>query len=62
MFFCLIVLLTQKNNILELDQWMKSGKMSGINYTGIESLIRKIDNCKNNPQKFSATKIGKNIL
>ena len=28
---------------------MKSDKMPCIIYVGIESLIKKIDNCKNNP-------------
>ena len=32
-----------------------------IIYTHIELLIKKIDNCKNNPEKSSTTKIWKHI-
>ena len=40
---------------------MKSDKMLYIIYADLESLIRKIDGCKNNPQNSSATNIGENI-
>ena len=33
-----------------------------MNYADIESLIRKIDGCANNPEIFSATKEGEHIL
>ena len=36
--------------------------MSCMNYADIESLIRKIDGCANNPEIFSATKVGEHIL
>ena len=36
--------------------------MSYITYTDIEFLIRKIDGCANNPEKFSTTKIDEHIL
>ena len=38
---------------------MKSDKY--IMYADIESLIKKIYNCKNNPKQSSTTKIGKHI-
>ena len=41
---------------------MKSGKMPHIFYTGNESLIKQLHNCKNNPEKCSITNIGKHIL
>ena len=40
---------------------MKSDKIPYIVYADIESLIRKIDGCSNNPEKSSATKIGEHI-
>ena len=40
---------------------MNSDKISYIIYADIESLIKKIDGCANNPQKSSTTKIGKHI-
>ena len=40
---------------------MKSDKMLYIIYADLESLIRKIDGCKNNPQNSSATNTGENI-
>ena len=36
--------------------------MSCMTYADIESLIRKIDGCANNPENFSATKVGEHIL
>ena len=45
-----------KGNILQFNQYMKSDKTPCIIYADLESLIKKIDNCKNNPEKSSATK------
>ena len=41
---------------------MKSDKMSCIIYANMESLIKKIDECANNSETPSTTKIGKHIL
>ena len=40
---------------------MKSDKMSYATYADIGSLIRKIDRCANNPEKFSTTNIDERI-
>ena len=40
---------------------MKSDKVPYIIYADIESLIKKIDGCANNPENSSTTKIGDNI-
>ena len=56
-----IILPAQRNDILEFDQYMKSDKMPYIVYADIESLIKQIDNCKNDPEKYSIAKIGKRI-
>ena len=37
---------------------MKLDKMSYIIYIDLESLIKKLDGCANNPEKSSITKIG----
>ena len=39
--FCALVLPPQKNNILEINQYMKSDKILYIFYADIESLIKK---------------------
>ena len=49
---------SEKNKILEFKQYMKSNKMP---YVDIESLIRKIDGCVNNPEKSSTMKIDEHI-
>ena len=59
--FCGIVMPSEKDNILEFNQYMKSDKMPYIIYADIESLIRKTDGCTNNPEKSSTTKIGEHI-
>ena len=51
--FCGTVLSPQKD-ISKFNQYMKSNKT-------LESLIKKTDNCKNNPEKSSTTKIGEHI-
>ena len=48
--FCGIVMPSEKGNILEFNQYIKSDKVSNIIYADIESLIRKIDGCANNPE------------
>ena len=59
--FCGVVMPSEKEIILEFNQYMKSHKMSYIIYADIESLIRKIDGCANNLEHFSTIKIGEHI-
>ena len=51
-----IVMPSEKENVLEFNQYMISDKMACIIYVDIESLIEKIDRCANNPEKSSTTK------
>ena len=60
--FCGIIMSSEKANIFEFNQYMKSDKMPHIIYADIESLIRKIDGCANNPDKSSTAKICEHIL
>ena len=60
MALSLTLMPSEKDNILEFKQNMKSDKMSHINYADIESLIKKIDGCANNPEKYSV-EIGVHI-
>ena len=53
---------SEKDNILEFNQYIKTNKMSYIIYADIESLIKKIDGCANNPENSLTTKIGEHIL
>ena len=57
-----IILLTQKSNISEINQHMKSDKIFQIIYADIEPSTKKVDNCKKNPKKSLTTKVGKHIL
>ena len=59
--FCGIVMPSEKDNILEFKQYMKSDKTPYIIYSDIESLIKKINGCANNPEKSSTPKIGEHI-
>ena len=52
---------SEKNEILEFNQYMKSDKMPNIIYAEIRSLIKKIDGCTNNPENSSTTKIEGHI-
>ena len=49
--FCGVEMPSEENNILRFNQHMKSDKMAYIIYADLESLIKKIDGCKNNPDK-----------
>ena len=51
-----IVMPSEKDNILEFNQYMKSDKMPYIIYDDIDSLIEKIDGCANNPENSSTMK------
>ena len=55
--FCGIVMPSEKDNILEFNQYMKSDKMPYIIYANIKSLVKKIDGCANNPEKPSTKNI-----
>ena len=59
--FCGIVTPSEKNNILEFNQYMKSDKMPYIINAHIESLIEKKDGCENNPKNFLTPKIDEHI-
>ena len=52
---------SEKDNILEFNQYMKSDKTRYIIYGDIESLIKKIDGCVFNPENSSTTIIGAHI-
>ena len=52
---------SEKDKILEFNQCRKSDKMPYIIYADIESLIRKIDECANNPENSSTTKRSEHI-
>ena len=52
---------SEKDNILELNQYMKSDKMPYIIYADIESLIKKIGRWASNPENSLTTKIGEHV-
>ena len=54
--FCGSVMSSEKDNVLEFNQYMKSDKMAYIIYADIESLITKKDACANNPENYLTTK------
>ena len=53
-------MLSDNNKLLELKKSQKSDKAPFIIYTDLECIIEKIDACKNNPEKLSATKVSEN--
>ena len=53
-------MLSDSTKLLELKQSQKSDKAPFINYADLECIIEKIDACKNNPEKLSATKVSEN--
>ena len=59
--FCGTVMPLEKDKILGFNQYMKSDKIPYIIYADIESFIKKIDGCANNPENSSTTKVGEHI-
>ena len=59
--YCRIARPSEKDNILEFNQYVKSDKMPYIIYADIASLIKKIDVCANNPEKSSTANTNKHI-
>ena len=51
---------SQKDNILQFNQYMKSDKMPYI-YADLESLINKIVGCANNLEESSTTKLDEHV-
>ena len=52
---------SEKDNILEFNQYMKSDKMRYIIYADIESLTKNTDGCANNLENSSTAKIGHDV-
>ena len=59
--FCETLMLSEKDNILEFNQNMKSDKMPYIIYADIESFIKEIEGCADNPENSSTTNIDDHI-
>ena len=52
---------SEKDNMLEFNQYIKLDKMPCIIYADIESLINKTNGSANNPENSSTKKIGEHI-
>ena len=52
----------EETKLLEFNLYQKSDKVQFIIYADLECLMGKTDECKNNPENSSTTKVGKHIL
>ena len=52
---------SENNKILEFNQYWRSDKAQFIIEAVFECMIEKIDECKNNPENSSTTKVSKHI-
>ena len=59
--FCNIVMSSESSKTLEFNQYKKSNRATFIIYANLQSLIKKIDGCKNNPENSSTRKVGERI-
>ena len=48
---------SEKNNILKFNQYTKLEKMPYIIYADLEYLAKRIEECENNPELSSTTKV-----
>ena len=60
--FCNVIIPSEDTKILGFNQYQKSDKVQFIIYADLESIIEKIDGCKNNPENSSSTKASEHIL
>ena len=47
--------------VLEFNHYLKSGNVSSTIYADLESLIKKVDGCRNNPEKLLTIKVAELI-
>ena len=59
--FCSVAMPSEDTKMSMFNQCHKSDKTPFIIYEDLESLIEKIDGCRNIPEKPSETKVGKHI-
>ena len=59
--FCNIVKPPEDTKILEFNQYQKSDKARFTIYANHKSLIEKINECRDNPEKSSAIKVGEHL-
>ena len=52
---------SQRDNILKINQFVKSEKTPCIIYSDLESFFKKIDGFANNPEKSTTIRIGEHI-
>ena len=52
---------SEETKILEFSQYQKPDKATFIIYADLECLIEKIDECKNNNENSSTSKLGEHI-
>ena len=62
MFYILNLMASEKDNILEFNQYMMSDKMLFIVYTDIESLIKILHGYENDPEKSSTANLSEHVL
>ena len=55
--FCNVAMLSEDTKTLEFNQYHKSYKTPFIIYADLESLIKTIHRCKNNPEKSYTAKV-----
>ena len=58
---CNVIMSSEDTKILGFNQYQKSDKTPLIIYANLECVVEKIDGCKNNPEKSSATKVSEHI-
>ena len=59
--FCNVIMPSVDIKLLEFDQYQKSDKAPFIIDADLECIIEKIDECKDNPENSSTTKVSKHI-
>ena len=59
--FCNVIKPSAETKIFKFNQYIKSDKAPFIIYADIEFIIEKIDECKNNPENSSTTKVSEHI-
>ena len=59
--FCNMIIPSEDTKIIELNQYQKSDNAPFIIYVDLECITEEIDECKNNPENSSTSKVSEHI-
>ena len=60
--FCSVGMPCEENMMLQFNRYLTSAKVPSVLYADLESLIKKVYGCENNPEKLFTTKVAEYFI